>query len=125
MSPYRWGTCFKKVITHTQSGNNKVVNCGNKGQLTKDNLVYLAGVQQGYVDGVLHWKMMQCCEMIVAPDDIDTMAQAKLFIMDMTLMDIANQAARMGYKWPRGCNGKTGENFIRVGDKWRADRGPR
>ena len=90
----------------------------------------MAGVQIGISEASgaaaddVNWKWMQCCQMIVEPDEIDTMAQAKLFVMDMTLMDIAKQAGQMGYQWIRGCDTQyVGENFVRNGNIWSAERG--
>ena len=41
-------------------------------------------------------------------------------------MATAPQASQMGYQYPRGCDTNyVGENFVRIGDTWQADRGDR
>jgi len=95
----------------------------NKGLSKCNDGYFMAGVYRGSCDHLYCIEKFYCCKMNDNPQPLQSLADVKTRVMDVTMKDLALLAHYLGYGWCASCRAQyVGEDFVRNGDSWHADK---
>ncbi|XP_059145005.1 uncharacterized protein LOC131932152 [Physella acuta] len=98
----------------------------NKGICKCNTDYYVTGLYRGSCDKLYCLETLRCCKMADGPEILDELSKVKTLTMDTTMSSLAYVAHYLGFGYCSGCRTPyVGEDFIRTGDKWIADKSRR